>query len=162
MDLTWSYYAKGEKVAYTSKAFCYPIEPHNFKFLSKQLKRWSHGFIQNVVVHWNEWIHIPILREQILVGLSDATVTGILYFLFPIIFLSVGAPMLVAYLYLSDWFFVAAPVLWKGYKIKMLKKSVVSLPFYFILRIVNSFFFFEALISELVFNKSFKKYEKGH
>ena len=162
MDLTWTYYSKGERVTFTKEAYCYPIEPHDYKFLHKQLKRWSHGFIQNVILHWDDWLHIPVLREQVLVGLADAIVTGVLYLLFPILFLFMGAPLLIAYLYLSDWAFIAVPVLWKGYKLKLLRKCLSSLPFYFILRIVNSLHFFEALISELVLNKSFKTYEKGH
>lgn len=162
MDLTWTYYSKGEHVTFINEAYCYPIEPHDYKFLHKQLKRWSHGFVQNVILHWNDLLHIPVLREQVLVGLSDAIFTGVLYLLFPVLFIIAGAPLLIAYLYLSDWFFVAIPVLWKGYKLKLFRKCLTSLPFYFILRIVNSLHFFEALISELIFNKSLKTYEKGH
>ena len=29
-----------------------PIEPHDFDFMGKQLRRWSHGFVQNVRLHW--------------------------------------------------------------------------------------------------------------
>ena len=162
MDLTWSYYSKDKQVTYTDKALCYPLEPQNFKFLSKQLKRWSHGFVQNVILHWNDWLHIPVLREQVLVGLADAAITGILYTILPLLFIVLGNPILIAYLFVSDWIFITIPVLWKGYKLKLLRKCVSSLPFYFILRIVNSIFFFEAIISELILNKSFNKYEKGH
>lgn len=162
MDLTWSYYSEGEKVKFTSKAFCYPMEPQNFKFLCKQLRRWSHGFIQNVILHWNNLLRIPVLREQVLVGLADAVVTGVIYFLLPPIFIVSGYPFFILYLYVSDWIFVALPVLWKGYKLKLLRKCLLSLPFFFIIRIVNSVFFFKALISELFLNKSLKAYEKGH
>jgi len=161
MDLTWSYYAIGEKVKFTGKVFCYPFEPHNLKFLGKQLKRWSHGFIQNVLLHWRELLRIPTLREQVFVGLADAIVTGILYFIFTPLFLVLNSTLL-AYLFVSDWIFITVPVLWKGYKLKMLRKSLTSLPFFFVLRVVNSVYFFKALFSELIFNKSFRKYEKGH
>ena len=161
MDLTWTYYSKGEKVKFVGEAFCYPLEPHNFTFLGKQLKRWSHGFIQNVVLHWRELLKIPVLREQVIVGLADAIIAGILYFIFVPLFLVLN-PMMLFYLFAADWIFIAVPVLWKGYKIRKLKKSITSLPFYFILRVVNSVYFFEALFSELIFNRSLKKYEKGH
>jgi biofilm PGA synthesis N-glycosyltransferase PgaC len=162
MDLTWSYYSNNKQVTYTDKAFCYPLEPHNLNFLSKQLKRWSHGFVQNVILHWNDWLHTPVLREQVLVGLADATITGILYLVFPLLFILLGNPLLMVYLYVSDWMFITLPVVWKGYKLKLLKKCLSSLPFYFILRIVNSIYFFQAIISELILNKSFTIYEKGH
>lgn len=162
MDLTWSFYANDKTITYTDKALCYPLEPHNLQFLSKQLKRWSHGFVQNVILHWNDWLRTPVLREQVLVGLADATVTGVLYLILPVLFVVLGTPRLLAYLYVSDWGFIALPVLWKGYQLKMLRKCVSSFPFYFVLRIVNTVFFFQALVSELILNKSFTKYEKGH
>jgi cellulose synthase/poly-beta-1,6-N-acetylglucosamine synthase-like glycosyltransferase len=161
MDLTWSLYTKNLKVKFNGKALCYPIEPHDFKFLGKQLKRWSHGFIQNVVFHWKNLMKIPGLREQVLVGFADAITTGLIYFIFAPILLVIN-PILAAYLLGADILFIAVPVIWKGYKLKMLQKTFLSLPFYFILRVVNSLYFFEALISELLLNKSFKKYEKGH
>jgi len=51
MDLTWTAYQLGSKVRFISDALCYPIGPHNFHFMRKQLKRWAHGFIQNVRLH---------------------------------------------------------------------------------------------------------------
>jgi biofilm PGA synthesis N-glycosyltransferase PgaC len=161
MDLTWSYYAEGRQVKYLSDALCYPLEPHNFTFLSKQLKRWSHGFIQNVMLHWNELLRIATLREQVLVGLSDAIATGILYLLLIPFFILID-PVLIGYLFISDWMFIAVPVLWKGYQLKLVRKCITSLPFFFVLRVVNSVFFFQALFSELLLNQSFTIYEKGH
>jgi biofilm PGA synthesis N-glycosyltransferase PgaC len=161
MDLTWSYYAEGRHVKYSSQAFCYPLEPHNFTFLSKQLKRWSHGFIQNVMLHWNELLQIATLREQVLIGLTDAIATGILYLLLVPLFLVID-PVVIVYLFISDGIFIAIPVLWKGYHLKKLRKCLTSLPFFFVLRVINSLFFFQALFSELVLNRSFTVYEKGH
>jgi biofilm PGA synthesis N-glycosyltransferase PgaC len=161
MDLTWSYYAKNRRIKFSSQAFCYPLEPHNFTFLRKQLKRWSHGFIQNVILHWNELLRIPTLREQVLVGLTDAIATGILYLILIPLFLAID-PIVIVYLFISDWVFIAVPVLWKGYTLGMVRKCLTSLPFFFILRVINSPYFFQALVSELILNRSFTIYEKGH
>jgi cellulose synthase/poly-beta-1,6-N-acetylglucosamine synthase-like glycosyltransferase len=43
MDLTWTIYEAGKKVRFLPAALSYPIEPHNFGFMSTQLRRWSHG-----------------------------------------------------------------------------------------------------------------------
>lgn len=40
MDLTWGFYRDGRKVRFVPEAVCYPIEPHNFDFTRKQLRRW--------------------------------------------------------------------------------------------------------------------------
>ena len=76
MDLTWSLYRAGHKVRFVSDAVCYPIEPHDFHFLSKQLRRWSHGFIQNVRLHWRHLVHQPYLRSMVMIGIWDATVAS--------------------------------------------------------------------------------------
>jgi biofilm PGA synthesis N-glycosyltransferase PgaC len=34
MDLTWTLYQKGYAVRFVPEAVCYPLEPHNFHFLS--------------------------------------------------------------------------------------------------------------------------------
>jgi biofilm PGA synthesis N-glycosyltransferase PgaC len=58
MDLTWTLYQRGHGVRFVPGAVSYPLEPHNYHFLSKQLRRWSHGFVQNVRLHWR-----PISRS---------------------------------------------------------------------------------------------------
>ena len=52
MDLTWTFYQRGYSVRFIPEALCYPLEPHDYAFLRKQLRRWSHGFVQNVHLHW--------------------------------------------------------------------------------------------------------------
>ena len=52
MDLTWTMYERGWGVRFVPEAVSYPIEPHTMKFMRIQLKRWSHGFVQNVRLHW--------------------------------------------------------------------------------------------------------------
>jgi poly-beta-1,6-N-acetyl-D-glucosamine synthase len=68
MDLTWSFYQAGHKIRFIPDAVCEPIEPHNFNLMRKQLRRWSHGFIQNVKIHWKGALGVPFLRLAIGVG----------------------------------------------------------------------------------------------
>ncbi len=79
MDLTWSAYQLGHQVRFVADAVCFPIEPHNFHFMRKQLKRWSHGFIQNVRLHWRGIMKLPFLRSVILVMCWDATVASLVF-----------------------------------------------------------------------------------
>jgi len=79
VDLTWSFYQKGYSVAFVPEAFGYPIEPHSFEFMRKQLKRWSHGFVQNVRLHWRSVMRISYLRVLIAVALWDATIASLVY-----------------------------------------------------------------------------------
>jgi len=86
MDLTWSFYEAGYKVRFIPEAICYPIEPHNFNFMSKQLKRWSHGFVQNVQLHWRKILRLPLLSYIVGVSMWDAIIASIAYLiLLPII-----------------------------------------------------------------------------
>ena len=79
MDLTWSFYNSGFSVRFCPEAVCYPIEPKNFTFMNKQLRRWSHGYVQNIKLHWSEILEIPYLRSFIAVSLWDAVIASFAY-----------------------------------------------------------------------------------
>jgi biofilm PGA synthesis N-glycosyltransferase PgaC len=161
MDLTWTLYRSGYGVRFAPEAVCYPIEPHNFHFLSKQLRRWSHGFIQNVRLHWRHVIHLPHLRFMVAVGLWDATMASFAYLiLFPILALTIHPFFLLGYI--IDLPAIAVPVLAKGWSRGEIGKAMISLPCFFALRFVNSVFMLRAVWAELVLGKSLLVYEKGH
>jgi biofilm PGA synthesis N-glycosyltransferase PgaC len=161
MDLTWSFYQAGHRVRFVPEAVSYPIEPHDYNFMSKQLKRWSHGFIQNVSLHWRGILDIPFLRSTVAVALWDATVASLAFlFILPLLVLFVNP--LFALGYFIDLPAVAVPVLYKGWQRGEFWKALASLPAYLVLRIVNASFTLRAVWAEWIMRKSFKVYEKGH
>jgi cellulose synthase/poly-beta-1,6-N-acetylglucosamine synthase-like glycosyltransferase len=161
MDLTWSFYHAGRGVRFVPDAVCYPIEPHNFHFMSKQLRRWSHGFVQNVRLHWRQVLDIPVLRSMVAVALFDATVASLAYiFLLPLLAILVNPLFLLAYL--IDIPAMAIPVLYKAAKRKELGLALTSLPGFLVLRMVNGAFLLNALWREMVVNRPLLVYEKGH
>jgi biofilm PGA synthesis N-glycosyltransferase PgaC len=162
MDLTWSYYARNHRVRFLPDALSYPIEPHNFLFMRKQLKRWSHGFIQNVVLHWRDLRKIRFLNVMVTVALWDAVVASLCYLiLLPILGLIFLNP-LVLLAYAVDIPVILVPALLAGFRRREVWRVLSSLPAFFILRTVNSVFMLEAIWSELVLKRTFKTYEKGH
>jgi len=161
MDLTWSFYHAGHGVRFVPDAVCYPIEPHNFHFMTKQLRRWSHGFVQNVKLHWREVLEIPVLRSMVAVSLFDATVASIAYmFLLPLLAIFVNPLFLLAYL--IDLPAMIVPVLYKAVQRKEVGLAITSLPGFVILRFVNGVFLLKALWLEMIVNKPLLVYEKGH
>lgn len=161
MDLTWSFYEAGHKVRFIPEAVSYPIEPHDFDFMCKQLKRWSHGWVQNVMLHWRGILKIPFLRNTVAVSMWDAVIgTFGCLILLPILTLFVNP--LFGLAYVMDIAGIAPPVLYQGWKRGEFWKALFSLPSYLILRLVNATFTMRALMCELVLNKPLKVYEKGH
>jgi len=161
MDLTWSFYQAGHGVRFVPDAVCYPIEPYNYEFMSKQLRRWSHGFVQNVRIHWKGLLDIPFLRMTVAVALFDATVASIAYmFLIPLLAIFVQPLFLLGYL--IDIPAVAVPVLYKAVQRKEVCRALASLPGFFVLRFVNTIFLLKALWLEFVMQRPLKVYEKGH
>ena len=161
MDLTWTLYAKGYKVRFVPEALCYPIEPHNLHFLSKQLRRWSHGFLQNVRLHWRDVLHQPYLRSVLAVGLWDATVASLAYLvLLPLLVILVHPLFLLGYV--IDLPAVAIPVIAKGIQRRELGRVALSLPCFLVMRLVNSVFMLRAIWSEFVLGRTLLVYEKGH
>lgn len=161
MDLTWSFYHANHGVRFVPEAISYPMEPHNYHFMSTQLRRWSHGFVQNVCVHWRDLLKHPYLSSIIAVALWDSIVASLCYLiLVPLLSIFVHPLFLLGYI--IDAPAIAVPVLYKGFKRKEVGKVLTSLPGFFILRMVNSVFMLKALWLELVMKRRLTVYEKGH
>jgi len=161
MDLTWNFYHAGHGVRFIPGAICYPIEPQTYAFMSKQLKRWSHGFVQNLKLHWRDLLDEPYLRTMIAVSVWDAFIASAVFL--------VLLPLLA--IFVSPWFLlgfaldlpaVAVPVLVKGYQRREVGRVLASLPSFFVLRLVNAVFLLRAAWQELIMRKPLLVYEKGH
>ncbi len=162
MDLTWSLHSRGHGVRFVPEAVCYPIEPHDAPLMGKQLKRWSHGFVQNVRLHWRDVIEVPHLRMFVSVAMWDAVIASIAYLVaIPLLTILLQMPLLLL-AYVIDVPVVLIPVLIKARERKEVVKAVASVPSFVVLRLVNSAYLLEAFVSELILGRSFRKYEKGH
>ena len=162
MDLTWSFYQSGHKVRFVPEAVCYPIEPHTFGYMRKQLKRWSHGFVQNVQLHWRGLLDVPFLRSAVAVSLWDATLAAFVYLLLlPVLAIALRNPWLLLG-YVIDVPAVLVPVLAGAVPRREAGRALASVPAFLVLRTVNAVFFLRAAWSEWVMGRSFRVYEKGH
>ena len=162
MDLTWSFYQAGQSVRFVPGALCYPIEPHDLDFMSKQLKRWSHGFVQNVRLHWRGILPLGFLSTLVGVALFDAVVASLIYLiLLPVLVVVLAAPLLLL-VYVIDVPAVMVPVLVAAWRRGEVGRALLSLPCFFVLRAVNGFFMLEALWTEVVLRRPLLVYEKGH
>ena len=161
MDLTWSLYSRGREVRFIPEAVCYPIEPNDLRFLSCQLRRWSHGFWQNVRLHRFHILDQPYLRSTLAVMFWDAVVVGsVVLFVVPFLGLLVSPLFFLAYI--VDLPLVAVPVLWEAARRREIGRALMSLPAYPVLRMVNTAFILRALWLEFVKRRSLTVYEKGH
>ncbi len=161
MDLTWTMYEAGRRVRFLPEAVSYPIEPHNFSFLGKQLRRWSHGFVQNVRLHKRSLLNLGFLRSIVAVAFWDALLASLAYLvLIPLLAIAIDPLVLLAYL--IDAPVVMVPVLWQALERGEGRRALVSLPSFFVLRVVNGAFMLRALWDEIVSGRSLLVYEKGH
>jgi biofilm PGA synthesis N-glycosyltransferase PgaC len=162
MDLTWTLYQQGRKVRFVPEAVCYPIEPHDYELLGKQLRRWSHGFVQNVRLHWKGVLEIPFLRQAVAVSFWDAIVAALVYLVvLPVLAIALRSPWLLLG-YVIDVPAVAVPVLAGAARRGETMRALASLPAFFVLRTVNAIHFLRAAWLELVVHRSLTVYEKGH
>jgi biofilm PGA synthesis N-glycosyltransferase PgaC len=161
MDLTWTLYGKGYGVRFVPEAVSYPLEPHNYRFLSKQLRRWSHGFVQNVRVHWRGILAEPMLRSMVAVGLWDAGVASVAY-LVVIPLLCVLATPFFLFAYVFDLPAVLVPTLLAARRRGETRLALASVPGFLVLRMVNGLFMLRALWCEFVLRRTLTVYEKGH
>jgi cellulose synthase/poly-beta-1,6-N-acetylglucosamine synthase-like glycosyltransferase len=162
MDLTWTLYQAGHGVRFVPEAVCYPIEPHAYPQVRAQLRRWSHGFIQNVRLHWRGILQVPFLRSAVAVTLWDASVASLVFLLLlPLLAILLRTPWLLVG-YAIDLPAILVPVLVAAWSRGELGRAIVSLPAFFVLRTANAVFFVRALWQELVARRPLLVYEKGH
>ncbi len=162
MDLTWTFYERGYHVRFVQEAVCYPIEPCTFAFLKKQLRRWSHGFVQNIGFHWRSVIAISYLNQMIAVATWDAFLASFVYLLaFPLLALLYRNPLFLLG-YIVDAPIILVPALYMGLVRKEPMKVIMSFPAFFVLRVVNCLFILEAFLSEWILQRRLTTYEKGH
>ena len=160
MDLTWSLYERNWRVRFIPSALCYPIEPHTWEFLAKQLRRWSHGFVQNIHLHWRGLLGMPYLRSTVAIAGFDAAFAPIAtLFLLPLLAIFVNAWFALGLV--VDFPLVAIPVLIGAWHRAETGRAITSLPCYFALRLANCWFMFRAVTDELR-GRRFAIYEKGH
>jgi poly-beta-1,6-N-acetyl-D-glucosamine synthase len=161
MDLTWTLYADGHKVRFVPEAVSYPVEPHDFGFMGKQLRRWSHGFVQNVRLHWRSLLSLGYLRSTVTVAFWDAVVASLAYIaILPLLAVLVSPFILAGYL--IDAPVVLVPVLWQAASRREILRALASFPSFFVLRMVNGFFMLSAIWRELIVRRPLLVYEKGH
>ncbi len=161
MDLTWIMYSQGKHVRFVPEAVCYPIEPHNLHFLSKQLRRWSCGFFQTVKIHWKDVLHVPFLRTIVAIGVWDATIAALaLLFFLPLLAIFVSPIFLLGYC--IDIPAVLVPVLYRAHQRGEKLKALASIPGFFVLRFVNAWFVLVALWREVITKNRLATFEKGH
>jgi cellulose synthase/poly-beta-1,6-N-acetylglucosamine synthase-like glycosyltransferase len=162
VDLTWSLYQAGHAVRFVPAAVCYPIEPRTLTLMGKQLRRWSHGFVQNVKLHWRGLLAVPYLRSAVAVAFWDATIAAAVYLvLLPILAVLLARPWVLIG-YVIDAPAVLVPVLAGAARRREIGRALASIPAFFVLRTVNAVFFLRAVCAELLLGRSLRVYEKGH
>ena len=161
MDLTWSFYRAGWKVRFVPEAVCYPLEPHNLVFMRKQLRRWSHGFVQNVRLHWRGVLHLGYLRSLIAIACYDALIASLAFlFLLPVLAVLISPLFLLGYV--LDAPAVIIPVALAAAKRKELARALASFPCFYALRMQNAAMMLKAIWLEGPMRRPLLVYEKGH
>jgi cellulose synthase/poly-beta-1,6-N-acetylglucosamine synthase-like glycosyltransferase len=161
MDLTWKCYEAGYRIRFVQEAVCYPVEPHNYAFMRKQLRRWTRGFFQCVRVHWQDLLKVPYLRTIVAVAMWDATVATLAFFvMLPLLAIFISPLFLLGYF--IDLPAVLVPVLFKAAQRGEVLKALASIPGFYVLRVVNGVFVLSAFWNEIILGRTLHTFEKGH
>jgi biofilm PGA synthesis N-glycosyltransferase PgaC len=161
MDLTWKMFKAGQSVIFEPDAVCYPIEPHDFHFMRTQLRRWSHGFVQNIRLHWKGILGIGYLRSMLAVAFWDALVAPLFYlFLLPLLAVLWSPWFLLGYaIDLPAVIPAVLPVAWRRREVG---RALASIPAFLVLRLLNGVMMLRATVDEYVLGRRLLVYEKGH
>jgi poly-beta-1,6-N-acetyl-D-glucosamine synthase len=161
MDLTWTLFRLGWHVRFRPQALCYPVEPHTYGFMNKQLKRWSHAFLQNLRLHWKHILGIPYLFGAVMASFIDAVVGALFFFCaLPLLIVLVSPLFLIGYV--VDAPVILVPVLAAAVRRREVGRSLLSFPAFFLLRQVNGAHLLAAVWREFFLRRRLVVYEKGH
>ena len=118
--------------------------------MRKQLRRWSHGFMQNVRLHWRGCCRSAICARSIGVALWESTIASIIYLcVVPMTARSVRNPLILL-VYILDAPALMVPVLVQAARRGEFWRALLSIPAFFVVRVVNCVFVLEAIWSEMI------------
>lgn len=159
MDLTWDFLNAGFAVYYAPDAYCYPLDPSTGKIYVSQIDRWCRSFFQNVKAHSfrrNRKVGAFVYGYLLEGIVAPLIALGALFFLAGFSW----SGLLLAFL--IDLLIVSVPCLAQGVRLKMLKKVIVSIPAYFVVRPVNLYVFLRSFWKEMIMGEKLTVWEKGH
>ncbi len=162
MDLTWTFYMSGHRTRYIADAICYPIEPHTFSLLKKQLTRWTHGFVQNIMMHWRKVIHIKYLNLLMAFAVWDAIFVSLMFWMVLPAAMIYFHSFLFALGYFIDAPVILIPAAAAAWRRKESWLFLSSVPSFMIFRLINSFFVLEAFWTEMIRRDRLTEFIKGH
>ena len=112
-------------------------------------------------MHWQGALEVPYLRSMIAVALWDAVMAIVgLFILIP--FLAIFVHPLFLLGYFLDIPTIAVPVLIMAAQRGETRKAIASLPAFWLMRFINSFYVVQAFWNEFIVRRSLGTFEKGH
>lgn len=159
MDLTWELSTRGKKVTFHNTAYCYPVEPPNFRLFVAQIDRWYRGFFQNILKH--NFRGRRRLGALVYWYVIDATIVPIMFFGF-ILWRIHEVPYAIVGGILADIVVSITIMLLKAARIKKFRLALTSIPAYFFLRPINLFVFWRSLWRECIKRDPLTIWVKGH
>jgi cellulose synthase/poly-beta-1,6-N-acetylglucosamine synthase-like glycosyltransferase len=162
MDLTWTLYRKKiGRVLFVADALAYTDDPKTFKQLSAQLSRWSCAYYENIRKHYRGlWQSNKRAWAFVTVNFTDSLL-GTFYY--PIL-LVIGFfyPWLAIALLVSEFAIWAVVGVVGARRLRMTRAMLKFLPYLFVLRLVNCYFYMKYLVLTGMLGRSIGKYVKGH
>lgn len=161
LDMTWELHINGERMVYTPNAVCYPLDPGPVRQYYAQVKRWAHGFFQNIAVHRGALFRNRRLGLLIVASLLDImTIPAYLVGAAIATFLWSWRALLI--LLAIEFATIFIPTAIGAWRIGQLKRAVLFFPFVWQTRILCLWIFWTAMIQVLVLGRKLHVWEKGH
>jgi riboflavin transporter FmnP len=112
-------------------------------------------------VHWKTVVETPVLRSMIATAMWDVVISAFAYFLLlPLLAIFVHPAFLLGYV--LDMPTIVVPVLIYAWKRGEFWKALSSIPAFWVVRFVNTFFVTRAFWNEFIGKRRIHVFEKGH
>lgn len=170
IDYTWSQQITGKRAAYVADAVAYAAEPETAHFMRVQLRRWKHGYFQNVRQHYLPMIRRkPMLALWVSLSLLEILLSPLLLVLLAVALVTGLDPAQMGAWWAVSEALVFGPALaYAVVKRKLRPWAVLKCwPAFYVLKVFNFWYDLRGIAKELIavplgWTRSSLIYEKGH
>ena len=162
MNATWEIYKRHlGRVLFVEDALAYTDDPEKLGQLKNQLARWSCAYFQNYKKH-----HDDLMREDWMAGflLTTQMVNSVMGSIFYLIILGLFFvdPIFALLLLSVDICLIGVVASIGGKRFGLEKRVWLWIPSWFLVTVINSYYFLKYMMVTGMLNKSIKCYIKGH
>jgi len=161
--LTWALLVKRQQIRFVPEALCYTQEPSSLEMVLRQLDRWGRGLFQGIAKYKRQILSFinPSFSIFVLFWFLEGIIAPFLPLITIATTIKFGFVFLI-FTAISELVLTVMPAAIGSYKHGNLLETLLSLPYFYLLRLVAMFAWWRSLWREWIRRQELPQWHKGH